>query len=863
MRVSSAVALAVVGVLSAATAVVSVGVQTTAATGLAVDTTVSAHQPAKTNSVTSPAFSTAQAGELLVAFAAADGPSPGAQAISTITGGGLTWQLARRTNTQAGTAEIWTATAPAVLKNATVKASYSGSYMGSLTVAAFSGAKTTIGATGTANSRTGAPSATLASTQAGSWVWGVGNDWDGGTARTPGAGQTKVDEYLASAGDTFWVQRRTSVGTGPAGTPVTLNDVAPTNHRWNLTTVEILPANGDTTAPTSPSGVTASAAGPRQATLTWTASTDAVGVVGYSVYRSATPGFTPAASNLVGTTGNVTTYSDNGLTPGTYYYSVTARDAAGNVSPASTQAAVTLLDATAPTAPTAVSATVSNAQVTLAWTASTDDVGVVGYSVYRSLTAGFAPDAGSLLGTSTTAGYVDMSVPAGTYYYAVSAQDAAGNTSSASTQATALVAPSDTVAPSTPGVPTFARAGAGQVAVSWTASTDDVGVAGYNVYRSATAAFQPNASSLVGTATPTTFTDTVGPGTYYYAVAAFDAAGNLSPASTATLIVTDTAAPTVPTNLAAKASSPTQVDLTWTASTDDVGVASYTVYRNGTPLATVTGTTYSNTGLVAGTAYAYSVAATDAAGNTSVQSPPVTVTTPAGTGATVVFDDEFNGTSVDPGLWSVGNRPGDASNAEKQCYKPGNVTESGGYLQINSKVDSSCSGYAYTSGMVQWNTFSYTYGTLEYRAKQPAGTGTWPAQWLLGGNCQAAFKTTAENTGGCNWPQPGSDEIDVSEFKSSTTVNWQNVISGNSGFLTCKPTVSNANTNWHIYQLVWKPGSLVWKVDGVTTCTQTTAVPSTPMFMIINTALGGGGGGTIKNSTLPQTMLVDYVKLTQ
>ncbi|MBN9099270.1 MAG: family 16 glycosylhydrolase [Pseudonocardia sp.] len=105
--------------------------------------------------------------------------------------------------------------------------------------------------------------------------------------------------------------------------------------------------------------------------------------------------------------------------------------------------------------------------------------------------------------------------------------------------------------------------------------------------------------------------------------------------------------------------------------------------------------------------------------------------------------------------------------------------------------------------------------------------------------------------------------MDVSEFKGSTTVDWQNVISGNSDFRTCKPTVSNANTNWHVYQLVRKPGSLVWKVDGVTTCTQTKAVPTTPMFMIINTALGGRGGGTIKSSTLPQTMLVDYVRLTQ
>ena len=229
-----------------------------------------------------------------------------------------------------------------------------------------------------------------------------------------------------------------------------------------------------------------------------------------------------------------------------------------------------------------------------------------------------------------------------------------------------------------------------------------------------------------------------------------------------------------------------------------------------------------------------------------------------------LFDDEFNGTAVDTTAWGILDRGGDASNAEDQCYKPENVAESGGFLRITSKVDSSCKGYKYTSGMVQWKKFNFTSGTIEIRAKQSGGKGSWPAQWLLGSDCQAANLTTEENSYGCNWPNPGSDEIDIAEFKTSgPTSVWQNVVSGDSGFKTCRPDVSASDDNFHVYALTWHAKSLVWKVDGKTTCTQTDAVPTQAMFLIMNNAMGGGGGGQIDPADFPQTMLVDYVRVTR
>src|SRR2546428_921676 len=109
--------------------------------------------------------------------------------------------------------------------------------------------------------------------------------------------------------------------------------------------------------------------------------------------------------------------------------------------------------------------------------------------------------------------------------------------------------------------------------------------------------------------------------TYSYTVAARDAAGNISPDSTSVSVTTasaaDTTPPTTPTGLTAAVAGLTGANLSWGASTDNVGVTGYIVRRNGVPAATPATTSSAYTGLSAATTYSYTVAARDAAGNIS------------------------------------------------------------------------------------------------------------------------------------------------------------------------------------------------------------------------------------------------------
>src|SRR5438552_12833800 len=97
----------------------------------------------------------------------------------------------------------------------------------------------------------------------------------------------------------------------------------------------------------------------------------------------------------------------------------------------------------------------------------------------------------------------------------------------------------------------------------------------------------------------------------------------------AVTVFNDTTPPTVPTGLTATAVSSSQINLSWTASSDNVGVSGYRVYRGGTQIATTSATSFANTGLAPSTTYTYTIAAYDAAGNVSAQSSSASATTPA------------------------------------------------------------------------------------------------------------------------------------------------------------------------------------------------------------------------------------------
>jgi hypothetical protein len=514
------------GVLWSGLAILLVGIMTNilmpstraAAAGITVDKQVTTHQSTSSTSVTSPAFTTSQSNELLAAFLSSDGPnSPNSQSFSAVTGGGLTWKLNQRTNAQAGTAEIWTAVAPTTLSNVTVKATHAGSYQSSATVVAFIGADTTTqGAVATKSGSTGASSASLTTTRANSWIWAAGTDWDKAQARTVGTNQIKVDEYLTSNGDTYWVQRQSATAASP-GTAVVINTTAPTGDRWDLSLIEILPAlPSDTTAPTAPSNLTATALSTNQVSLNWSASTDNVGVSGYKIFRNGTQI----------TTSVNTSFSDNTVLPNsTYDYQVQAYDAAGNSSPNSNSATViTPADTTPPIISSVAASAITNSGAVISWTTNETSDSQVAY--------GTTTDYGSLttLNTSLVTSHSQSLSgldPGTTYHYAVLSKDNAGNLSISSDNTFVTTAP-DTQAPIVQLTsPAEGSTVSGQVTLNSTAS-DNVGVVGVQYL------LDGNNLGNETTSAPYSLnwnTSTTNNATHTLAARARDAAGNISTSS--------------------------------------------------------------------------------------------------------------------------------------------------------------------------------------------------------------------------------------------------------------------------------------------------------------------------------------------
>jgi fibronectin type 3 domain-containing protein len=355
--------------------------------------------------------------------------------------------------------------------------------------------------------------------------------------------------------------------------------------------------------PGAPTNLTATS-GNAQVILSWTAST---GAASYDIYRSTTSGGEGSTPFMTGVT--ATTFTDTGLTNGTtYFYQVTAVDAAGQSSK-STEASATPLVGL-PATPTNLMAAGGNAQVSLGWSASN---GAVSYDIYRSTTSGGEGSTPFMTGVTATT-FTDTGIAAGTtYYYQVTAVNAAGQSSKSSeASATTQVA-----LPGTPANPT-ATSGNAQVSLSWAASS---GAVSYDIYRSTTSGGEGSTPFMTGV-TATTFTDTglAAGTTYFYQVTAVNVAGQ-SGKSTEASATTQVALPGAPANLTATGGN-AQVSLSWSAS---IGAVSYDIYRSttsggegSTPFMTgVTATTFTDTGLAAGTTYYYQVSAVNAAGQSS------------------------------------------------------------------------------------------------------------------------------------------------------------------------------------------------------------------------------------------------------
>ena len=374
----------------------------------------------------------------------------------------------------------------------------------------------------------------------------------------------------------------------------------------------------DTEAPTAPTNVTAIDEGDGTVTIAWDASTDNVSVGSYLVYRDgAYIGFTA---------GDVTVFVDTPPVVGIpNLYEIRAVDVNDNRSELSDPGATVTVggeDTEPPSVPQNVTATVDDdGTVTIAWDASTDNVGVNSYLVYRD---------GAYIGFTTAAvtSYVDTPPAEGVQYlYDVRAVDVNDNRSDKSDPVAITVGGTDVDPPSVPQNVTAVDVGDGTVGLSWDASTDNIGISSYLLYRDgAYLAWTPAGTTSYVDTPPSAGVE------YFYEVRAVDVNDNRSdksdPGATIILGGLDVEAPSVPANLAAVDVGDGTVALSWDASTDNIGISSYLLYRDGAYLAwTPDGTTtFVDTPPAAGVEYVYSVRAVDVNDNRSDRSSGVAVT---------------------------------------------------------------------------------------------------------------------------------------------------------------------------------------------------------------------------------------------
>ena len=351
--------------------------------------------------------------------------------------------------------------------------------------------------------------------------------------------------------------------------------IATTNAFYAVGVGAAYAGSADTTAPTAPTSLTAAGTTASSTNLSWTAATDNVAVTGYNVYNGTT---------LV-TTVTGLTYTVSGLTASTAYtFTVKAKDAAGNLSAASNTASITTTAATA-TYCVSKGNSVADEYISRVQLGTINNVstGGTGYSDFTSISTNLTKGSASAItitptwtATAYAEGYAVWIDLNGDKDFTDAGELVWTKTASTTTPATGSFT-----------IPTTATSGSTRMRISMK----------YNGV--------PTACEAISYGEVEDYTVNLVEGT------------------------SDTQAPTAPASLTATGTTDTTTNLSWTASTDNVGVTGYDVYQGTTLKASVTGTTYAVSGLTASTAYTFSVKAKDAAGNISAASNVASVTTAA------------------------------------------------------------------------------------------------------------------------------------------------------------------------------------------------------------------------------------------
>ena len=421
----------------------------------------------------------------------------------------------------------------------------------------------------------------------------------------------------------YRVRAINSVGTGSVSNVVSATTKAP-------------PA----TAPTAPSGLSATASGSSQIDLSWVApsNTGVAAIIGYQIELSADAGTN--WSDLAANTGNAsTTYTHTGLSPETTrHYRVSAMNSIGtgpvsNMAHATTDAP--LPPPIFPDAPTGLSAIASGGgQINLSWTAPSNTGGesITGYKIEISADVGRSwTDLIANTGSAVTAYAHTGLAPGTTRHYRISAMNSAG-TGPASNVAHAMTEPPVATVPDAPTGLRAVASGESQINLSWTApSSGGAVLTGYRIEVSTNTGTQwRHLISNTGSAATTYAHTGLAPNTTrYYRVSAVNSVGigpasNVAHATTGTHVVIVTV-PDAPTGLSAIASGSSQINLSWTAPSSTGGAVitdyqieiSFDAGTNWPDLAANTGgaaTTYVHTELMPGTTYHYRVSAINAAG---------------------------------------------------------------------------------------------------------------------------------------------------------------------------------------------------------------------------------------------------------